>query len=190
MPCIKTRIHTVVELYQPFPKQALDFTRPQYNSFENTVGKGEIARNEQFVLFPQCFLPVWWFFLPFNQLWKCYLKALSVWKSLRLVIRERVKRGRDGRIDVQTDTDRDSLLWIYLKCIPSHRDRWYLVFDFSMLARWPHGLILPRLSSLLFPVYLWRVCWRGSSIQRLGRSVCLSPAPKSIIKQKLFEFND
>ena len=25
---------------------------------ENTVGKGEIARNEQFLLFPQCFLPV------------------------------------------------------------------------------------------------------------------------------------
>ena len=26
--------------------------------FENTVGKGEIARYEQFLLFPQCFLPV------------------------------------------------------------------------------------------------------------------------------------
>ena len=26
--------------------------------FENTVGKGEIARNEQFHLLPQCFLPV------------------------------------------------------------------------------------------------------------------------------------
>ena len=24
--------------------------------FENIVGKGEIARNEQFLLFPQCFL--------------------------------------------------------------------------------------------------------------------------------------
>ena len=38
---------------QPFPKQALVFTRLQYKSFENTVGKGEIARNEQFLLFPQ-----------------------------------------------------------------------------------------------------------------------------------------
>ena len=36
-----------------------DFTCLQYKSFENTVGKGEIARNEQFLLFPQCFLPVW-----------------------------------------------------------------------------------------------------------------------------------
>ena len=26
--------------------------------FENTVGKGEIARYEQFLLYPQCFLPV------------------------------------------------------------------------------------------------------------------------------------
>ena len=26
--------------------------------FENTVGKGEIARNEQFLLYPQCFLLV------------------------------------------------------------------------------------------------------------------------------------
>ena len=26
--------------------------------FENTVGKGEIACNEQFLLYPQCFLPV------------------------------------------------------------------------------------------------------------------------------------
>ena len=28
----------------------------QLTGFENTVGKGEIARNEQFLLFPQCFL--------------------------------------------------------------------------------------------------------------------------------------
>ena len=45
--------------YLPFPKQALVFTCLQYKSFENTVGKGEITHNEQFLLFPQCFLPVW-----------------------------------------------------------------------------------------------------------------------------------
>ena len=27
----------------------------QYKAFENTVGKGEIARSKQFILFPQCF---------------------------------------------------------------------------------------------------------------------------------------
>ena len=41
-------------------QQALVFTCLQYNkSFENTVGKEEIAHNEQFLLFPQCFLPIW-----------------------------------------------------------------------------------------------------------------------------------
>ena len=29
----------------------------QQTAFENIVGKEEIARNEQFLLFPQCFLP-------------------------------------------------------------------------------------------------------------------------------------
>ena len=28
----------------------------EQTAFENIVGKGEIARNEQFLLFPQCFL--------------------------------------------------------------------------------------------------------------------------------------
>ena len=31
----------------------------QYKSFENTMGKGEIAHNEQFLLFPQFSLPFW-----------------------------------------------------------------------------------------------------------------------------------
>ena len=46
------------KINKPFPKQALVFTCLQYKSFENPVGKGEIARNEQFLLFPQCFLPI------------------------------------------------------------------------------------------------------------------------------------
>ena len=29
----------------------------QYKTFENTAEKEEIARNEQFLLFPHCFLP-------------------------------------------------------------------------------------------------------------------------------------
>ena len=38
-----------------FPKQALVLTCLQYKSFENTVRKGEIAHDEQFLLFLQCF---------------------------------------------------------------------------------------------------------------------------------------
>ena len=52
----------------PFPKQSLVFTYLQYKSFENTVGKGEIASNKQFLLFPQCFLPVQTTFFHFHQM--------------------------------------------------------------------------------------------------------------------------
>ena len=31
-------------------------THQQQTAFENIVGKGEISHNEQFLLFPQCFL--------------------------------------------------------------------------------------------------------------------------------------
>ena len=46
----------ITKLYStdyPLPKQALAFTYLQVKSFKNTVGKGEIAHNEEFLLFPQ-----------------------------------------------------------------------------------------------------------------------------------------
>ena len=46
--------HRYIKLALPFTKQALGCL--QYMSFENTVAKREIARDEQFRLFPQCFL--------------------------------------------------------------------------------------------------------------------------------------
>ena len=60
--------------------------------FENTVGKGEIARNKQFLLFPQCFLPVWITFCHFRQICNCHLQTLSleetvsIWTSLKSVV--------------------------------------------------------------------------------------------------------
>ena len=39
-----------------FTPSILILTHQQQTAFENIVGKGEIARNEQFLLFPQCFL--------------------------------------------------------------------------------------------------------------------------------------
>ena len=47
------------------------------------MGKGEIARNEQFLLFPQCFLPIWTSFCNFHQTLNCRLQTLSIWKSLK-----------------------------------------------------------------------------------------------------------
>ena len=70
----------------PFPKQALVFTCTQYKSFENTLGKGEIARNEQFLLFPQCFLLFWVTFYHLDQIWNCRLQTLSIWKRRNLLL--------------------------------------------------------------------------------------------------------
>ena len=81
----------IVDMYNlALSKQALVFTCLQYKSFENTVGKGEIALNEQFLLFPQCFLPIGRTFSHFHQIWNCRLQILSVWKNLKFVVWERV----------------------------------------------------------------------------------------------------
>ena len=61
---------------EPFPKQALVFTCLQNMSFENNVGKGEIARYEQFLLFPQSFLPIWKTFCHIRQTQSCRLQTL------------------------------------------------------------------------------------------------------------------
>ena len=62
----------VIECF-PFPKQSLVFTCLQDKSFENTVEKGDIDRNKQFLLFPQCFLPVWRATCHFHQTRNCRL---------------------------------------------------------------------------------------------------------------------
>ena len=49
----------------PFLNKHCFFKCLQCKSFENIVGKGEIARNEQFLLFSQCFLPFFMNFPPF-----------------------------------------------------------------------------------------------------------------------------
>ena len=48
--------YTVFSILKLFPILALVFTCLWYKSFENTAGRGEIASNEQFFLFPLCFL--------------------------------------------------------------------------------------------------------------------------------------
>ena len=58
--------HSIYNRLKAFPKQALVFTCLQYKSFENNVGKAEIANNEQFLLFPQYFLQFSEKFLPFS----------------------------------------------------------------------------------------------------------------------------
>ena len=51
-------IKVVLRSFKPFLNYPFYLTFLLYKSFENTVGKGEIARHEQFLPFPQCFLSV------------------------------------------------------------------------------------------------------------------------------------
>ena len=76
--------------HQPFPEQALVCMCLQYKSFENIVGKGEIAHIKQFLFFPQCFLTFWITFSHVYQISNCHLQTLSVWKILKFVVWERV----------------------------------------------------------------------------------------------------
>ena len=63
---LKTKGFVDYTCINPIPKKPWFFTCLRYKSFENTVGKGEIARNEEFLLFPQCFLPIWKTFCHFH----------------------------------------------------------------------------------------------------------------------------
>ena len=56
---------------------------------KKTVGKGEMLLTSNFS-FSQCFLPVLRTFSHFHQVQNCHLQTLSVWKSLKFVIWERV----------------------------------------------------------------------------------------------------
>ena len=58
-----------------------------------TVGKGEIARNEQFLLFPQQFLRVWRTFFHIHYILNSRLQTLSVWKCPKFVVWERVEKN-------------------------------------------------------------------------------------------------
>ena len=116
-----THFHTMPHLthwryrsgkHYPFPKQALVFTCLQDKPFENNVGKGEIACNDQFLLFPQCFLAVSRHFCYSYQIWNCHLQILSVWKSLKFVIWERVKRKGETACNKQ--------FLLFLQCFLSY----------------------------------------------------------------------
>ena len=63
----------------------------QYKFFENNAGKGEIACDKQFLLFPQCFLSFLRTFCLFHQIRKCPLQTLSARRCLKFIVWERVK---------------------------------------------------------------------------------------------------
>ena len=90
---VKNR-NCMVKDFNPFQNQPLIYVPAiAYNSFENTVEKGKIAHNEQFLLFffNKRFLPFWRTFLPFSLNLNSRLQTLSVWESLKFVVWEKVR---------------------------------------------------------------------------------------------------
>ena len=96
---MQNKLYTIFVVYilfltfNPFPNKLWCLRVCSRSIFENTVGKGEIARIEQFLLFPQCFLLVWKTICDFHQIRNCRLQTVSIWKSLKFVAWERVKQS-------------------------------------------------------------------------------------------------
>ena len=68
------KINIIINYFHPFPEQVLVFTCLQYSFEKNSVGKREIARNEQFLFFSQNFSVLQRNFPPFNQIQNCRLQ--------------------------------------------------------------------------------------------------------------------
>ena len=68
----------------PFPNKPWFLSVCNTSLLKTLWGKREIACNQQFLFFPQCFLPVWRIFCNFHQIWNVSVK-LSVWKNLNFV---------------------------------------------------------------------------------------------------------
>ena len=85
-----------LSLYSPLTNNPL-LLRMCVTSLLKTVGKEEIARNEQFLLFPQCFLPFWRTFCHFHLIWNYHLQSLSVWKYLKFVFGKGIIHQGDAR---------------------------------------------------------------------------------------------
>ena len=78
--CKSLTFKLAVNLYKlnPFPNKPVFFSCLLYESSENTVGKEEIARNKQFLLFRQRFQPFQKTLHYFHQIKKICLQTLQV----------------------------------------------------------------------------------------------------------------
>ena len=99
-------VHEIQFFLNSFPHNDSLWPHLENKPFENTVGKVEIARNEQFLLFQQCFLPIWITFCYFPQIWNCRLQTFSVWKSLKFVVWERVKQPAASQVACPFDVQK------------------------------------------------------------------------------------
>ena len=95
----------------PFPNKPL-ILHVCSKSFENTAGKGEIARNEQFLLFPRVFYPYGKLSAIFIKLEIVVCKLFQFWKSLEFVVWENTS-AMNANNSIQTCAE--ALLHLHLK---------------------------------------------------------------------------
>ena len=69
--------------FNPFPNKHWFLRVCSTSPLKTLWEKGEIARNEQFLLIPQCFLPFSRTFFHFHQIQNCCLQTLSVWTTAK-----------------------------------------------------------------------------------------------------------
>ena len=87
------------EYFDPLPnKPGFYMSALKSSLYKKTAGKGEIALNEQFLLFPQCFLPFWRTFHYFHEIQNCRLQGLWVLRRLKFVVWERIKEKQVSTI--------------------------------------------------------------------------------------------
>ena len=111
--------------FNNFPKQDLIFKCLIFKSFENTMEKGEIACNEQLVLFSQCFLPFWITFCYSNQIKNCCQQTPSAsLEESRISFWERVKLNFHQQI-IYTSTDHIKGQIVLFTLSPMHTFKWY-----------------------------------------------------------------
>ena len=90
---IHVHVLRVVQLmgfsFNPFQNKPI-FLHVRSTNLLKTLRIGEIAHNEQFLLFTKCFLPFQRAYYHFYRIWDCHLQILLFWKSLKFVLWERV----------------------------------------------------------------------------------------------------
>ena len=119
---------------------------------ENTVGKGEIARKEQFLFFPKCFLPFRRTFCSIHQIWNCHLQTLSICKSLLFVIWERVKLLVSVKVMMGVLTLSQTSPCFYVSAVQAFWKHWGKRRNYS------EGAISP------FPTLVFHLCRKLSAI--------------------------
>ena len=82
------RVHSM----NPFPSKPLFLSVYSRNLLKTIWEKEKLLVMSNFS-FSQCFLPIWRTFHHFRQTQNCRLQNLSVWKSLKFVVWERVNKG-------------------------------------------------------------------------------------------------